>query len=241
MMRWEGVLFGLTASIVFAPAEAADIRVTPVRIVLSTDNPISSMHIENNGTDPVLMQLSVVSWSQNDGQDLFAPTNDILGNPPQFRLPAGADQIVRFGLQTTAGTDEKSYRVFVDQVPQQTAPANGVQTVLRISVPIFVPGKEAAAKLQWDFSNGSGHPVLRVTNSGNAHAQIERITLSDNMGQLRGQIDQPAYILPGQFHVWTVQSNLLGGEQVHLHADSDIGPIDRELVLKAADNAPDHP
>ena len=227
-MRRFLVCIGLVLTLASA-APAADVRVTPVRITLSSGAPIASMHIENNGSEDMLMQLQVLNWSQRDNADVLEPTTDVIANPPQFRLAAGGDQIVRFGLQVQAGSEEKSYRVLIDQVPrEQDAKANQVRTVLRISIPIFIPCEGALPRPQWSIGAATGQtPVLRLTNAGNAHLEVDSVALREAKGTLLGKLGRPAYVLPGQTHTWTLTgiAPLHSGQSVKIEAETDWQPI----------------
>lgn len=229
---WAGMLLLAHAAV------AADVRVTPVRVILSAAAPIASMHIENAGADELLMQLRLVKWSQHDGQDLFEPTSDVIANPPEFRLAPGADQIVRFGLEAASGAEEKSYRVFIDQVPRaEDAKANQVQTVLRISVPVFVPGEGAAPHLTWSLFTGSSRSILRATNSGTAHIEVDAFVLRDGAGKVVATVDRPAYLLAGQTHEWSLAPALHPGRSVKLEAQTDRQPVAENLTVASSQAA----
>ena len=51
--------------------------------------------VRNNGTEPVMMQMELMSWSQSEGKDVYTATREVLGNPPIFTVPAGGSQLVR--------------------------------------------------------------------------------------------------------------------------------------------------
>lgn len=220
-------------------ASAADVRVTPVRIVLTGAAPIASMHVENAGSEEILMQLRLVKWSQRDGQDGFEPTSDVIANPPGFQLKGGGDQIVRFGLETAVGKDEMTYRVFIDQVPRaEDAKANQVQTVLRISIPVFVPGTASEPRLVWSLI--PGHPAtLRATNGGNAHIEIDGAVVKNVQGDTLATIGRPAYILAGQTHDWPIGALVKTGERVTIQAQTDLQPVAVEVTVSP--DAAGHP
>ena len=52
-------------------ADAGSFRVSPVRVTLSTNQPISALTVKNDGTDPTTIQLQVLAWSQRNGEDFL--------------------------------------------------------------------------------------------------------------------------------------------------------------------------
>src|SRR5882757_10396682 len=98
-------------------AQAASLKVYPVRIVLTPKEPVQTMTIQNSSTEPARIQLRVYAWRQENGKDVFEETRDVLANPGLFEIAAKGEQIARFGLRTSPGTAEKSYRVFLEEVP----------------------------------------------------------------------------------------------------------------------------
>jgi len=77
------ILLVMGASVV----SAATIGVSPVRATLSANQKIEAITVRNNGTEPMSMQLEVMNWSQQDGNDVFTPTRELLVNPPIFTVP----------------------------------------------------------------------------------------------------------------------------------------------------------
>ncbi|MFD2428818.1 molecular chaperone [Sphingobium scionense] len=87
---------------------AATLKIYPVLVALDDKTPVETMTIENSGDAPARMQVRVVAWRQDNGQDLFEETRDILANPPLFEIAPGGQQIARFGLRTAPAPTEKA-------------------------------------------------------------------------------------------------------------------------------------
>lgn len=194
---------GLVAAIVIMglpiPAAYAGLKVFPVRITLVPDEPVQTMTIENSGDTSSRLQLRIYSWRQDKGEEILEDTRDVLANPAQFEIAPGEKQITRFGLRTDVGAQEKSYRVILEEIPGLRAPKPGeVQTLLRISIPIFVPPADAGSKLIWKAWPSSPRELsVAVRNDGNAHVQINRLTLSRNNRRGSAGQDMSVYLLPG--------------------------------------------
>ncbi|MFA5121217.1 molecular chaperone [Zavarzinia sp.] len=213
------------------PAAASSIQVSPIRVELSADQPVLAVYVTNNGSNSLLVQASVESWTQVGGEDRHAPTRDVLVNPPQFRLAPGEKQILRYGLvnrQLGSGGIEASYRAFLQEIPE-TPPVGGatLQTVLRISIPVFIaPAGGAKPAGAWS-SPAPG--VLRYQNTGNVHLQLGKMRVVSGAKTL-ATIDVGGYVLAGQSHDWQLSGLGALPAGAHVVAESDAGAVDQSVT-----------
>ena len=115
-----------------------------------------SITVRNDGEEPVVVQSSVLAWTQEDGKDIYASTTEALVTPPIMTIAAGAEQIVRVGLRRPPDPrSELAYRVFLQEVPPPPKPGfTGLQVALRVGLPVFVaPGAPAARRLEWSAAD----------------------------------------------------------------------------------------
>ncbi|MGU3626899.1 fimbrial biogenesis chaperone [Comamonas sp. C24C] len=208
-VRTAYLALGSVASFFAMPAAmAVGIQVAPVRVTLTSTHPVASMRIGNSGDTELSVQAEVMAWSQQDGNDVYQPTRDVLINPSIFRIAPGAQQIVRLGLERKPEASELSYRVFLRQLPREQvlpkvsdAPMQ-IQTLLSISVPIFVPPTVAVAtQASWQLvtaASGKGR-TLRFNNTGSGHIQLLQVVLrrEDSGAELFRQ-SMSTYVLAGQ-------------------------------------------
>ena len=124
---------------------AANLVVNPVRVTLSESQKTGAITVLNKSTEPVSIQLEVLSWSQEEGKDVLTPTREILATPPIFTIPAGASQLIRIGLRRVPEMQrEQTYRVILQELPAPPSPEfNGTRMMMRISLPVFVLPKLA--------------------------------------------------------------------------------------------------
>ena len=117
-------IFGLCVSLVVANVvNAATLGVSPVRVTLSDKQKMDTITVRNDGAEPVSMQLEVLNWSKEDGEDVFTPTRELIVNPPIFTIPAGSSQLLRVGLRSTPDAQrELTYRIFVQELPPPPSP-----------------------------------------------------------------------------------------------------------------------
>lgn len=218
-------------------AYAGSFSVSPVRATLSARQSAGSLTVRNDGEGPSVIQIEIVAWSQKDGREVFVPTSEILATPPIFTVPAGGSQVVRVGLRRAPDTKrELTYRMFLQEVPPPPRPGfQGLQVALRISVPVFVlPMAEARRALAWSsVPVDQGQFKLRVTNTGNAHAQIANFTLSRPQGEQLTTQQVAAYVLPGESREWPVKSTIQPGAVLHLTAKTDGDDVQTEVTVAA--------
>ena len=89
-----------------------------MRVTLSDKQKIGTITVRNDGTEPVPMQLEVLNWSQEEANDVFTPTRELIVNPPIFTIPAGGSQLIRVGLRGTPDAQrELTYRIFIQELP----------------------------------------------------------------------------------------------------------------------------
>ena len=217
---------------------AGSFQVSPVRAVLSRAHPVSALTIRNTGSDPAVIQLQSVAWTQRDGKDTYEPAPDILATPPIFTIPAGGSQVIRVGSRRPPEADgERAYRLLLQEVPAPSKPGfKGLRMALRISMPLFVvPEKVVSPELHWDaVAAASGKVRLHVVNQGSGHARLShiRLTMVDS-DQLLPMSASLVYVLAGNAHDWVVDVDTSAAHVLRLTAHSDEGTVQADLAIPA--------
>ena len=238
----EQVACGLFCFVVCAGiANAGKIGVSPVRVTLSDGQKIGSLSVRNDGTEPVTMQMEVLSWSQAEGKDILTPSRDLLANPPIFTIPAGSSQLVRVGLRRAPDAQrELTYRVILQELPPPPNPDfMGTRMLMRISLPVFVlPEVAAKPVLRWQATRTpQGALKISLSNNGNAHIQIKNFKLSLlESAQPWVTLETSDYVLAGQSRDWIVLANPENpapppGATLQLFAQTDAGDIEAEVII----------
>jgi fimbrial chaperone protein len=222
-------------------ASAGTIGVSPVRVTLSDSQKIGSLSVRNDGAEPVTMQMEVLSWSQREGNAVFAATRELLANPPIFTIPAGGSQLVRVGLRRAPDAQrELTYRVILQELPPPPNPdLTGARMTLRISLPVFVsPEIEAKPVLLWQAVRTSqGALKISLSNNGNGHIQIKNFKLSLlDSAQPWVTLQSSDYVLAGQSRDWIVRASPENpapppGVTLQLFAQTDAGDIEAEVII----------
>lgn len=211
-------------------AAAGQLKVSPIRLDLSADQPLGVLKVGNTGQEDSLIHVRVRAWNHRTGKDAFAESRDVLANPMIFKLGPQEEQLIRVGLRRPAAIDsEIAYRVFIQEVPE--APRQHkrrVATYLRISLPVFVaPLEPEGPILVWSVAPISPEEVvLRVENQGNLHTQISSFALLRQSGEALTAVDARTYVLAGQRREWVLPREALGDDEIlTLTADSDGGAV----------------
>ena len=216
---------GLAALLALSPAFAGTFTISPLRVDFADATGMAVLTVRNGDAKPVVVQTQGLAWSQEGGQDALTPSRDLLVSPAVFTLPAGGSQLVRVALRRNVDpARELTYRLLLQEVPQAASPDfNGLQIVLRLSVPVFVePLAPATPQIAWVAARGTdGKLSLSARNDGSAHARIHGFSVKTADGATT-VLDQPelAYVLPGSSRHWTFDDN----NNTRLNAQSTTGP-----------------
>ncbi len=220
---------------------AGSFEVNPIRIDLSAQARSAALSVRNSGNQAVVVQTSLVAWTQQDGQNVYVPTRDILGTPPIATIPPGGEQIVRLGMRRAPDAQkELTYRIFLQEVPPPPKPGfQGLQVALRLSLPIFVQPRQGAAKatLVWNLQLQDKDSLrLRLDNQGTGHIQISSIELFQP-GREKPVASQSSliYVLAGQSRTWELKTapsvSLKPTDRLRLKVTTDAGSVDTEIDL----------
>jgi len=223
-----------------APALASSFNISPIRVELAGGRRTEALTLRNVEEAPVVVQVSVVAWSQKDGVDQFDATHEMLVTPPVLQIPGNGEQIVRVALRGQPNrSQELAYRVVFEEVPQ-AAPAGftGLRVALRLSVPIFIAPTvaKAHADLSWELhALPDGQLEVAATNHGSAHSQVTdfEVTPSGTADSLRGMAGK--YVLPGSRVSWVLKAERREGAGTYtIHGHSDQGEFSAEVVASGS-------
>ncbi len=190
------------------PVLATGLQVSPTLVTLRAGQNADGLWLSNTGETALHAQVRVYRWTQESGVEKLQPTQDLAISPPMLELPPGGRQLVRvIRLGAPPQEAEAGYRVVVDELPLETAPAKkGLQFVLRYSIPVFLsPVGDAPTapvlRARLDVSNTDA--AVEIDNAGGIHAQIADLVFIDAAGQRH--VVAPGllgYALPGQRMRW---------------------------------------
>ncbi|MDF8332743.1 fimbrial biogenesis chaperone [Novosphingobium cyanobacteriorum] len=236
------VPFALLATMWGHPAQAGAIRVTPVRVEVPAGRQFCALTVGNDAERPVTVQVRGFAWTRDEnGSDTLDAGNAPVVNPAIVTIPKGESRLVRCSLprDTTGGAAEQQWRLIVDELPQpssEVAPGS-VQTLLRLSVPVFRTPDKATPQLGWSVvRTGDGTPALRITNSGARRVQVVKVVMHLRSGQ-DAPLNRGFYLLAKGAMVLPVRPDI-AHDLASVTADTDIGTMSLAPAVRA-EGAPD--
>lgn len=211
---------GLLFCVPLSAAQAAGLRLSPLRLDLSAQQTATQVELSNLSSAPVAVQVKAFRWRQQQGQDIYEPTKDIFFAPPIVTVPGQGKTVVRFRLRAAIPKDQEgTYRIYFQEVPAANESATGAGMTFRVrfGVPLFVsPSKPAKPGLAVNIAQEPERLRLTLENTGVTHLKIQGVDLfaaavnSEKPDQaplasathsLRGA----NYLLPGSRHEWELK------------------------------------
>ena len=165
-------------------AQAGEFTVKPVRLDVVPSAKSTSLSIVNDGAEKLSFQLQAMDWTQDkDGKDFYSDSHDLIFFPKLMTIEPGQEALVRIGFKSPATFTEKTYRLFIEELPGIVKKIEGnsaqINVLVRFGLPIF-----AAPMLPQDILVIDGiefkSRVLSFTaqNSGNRHQMFTSIRIA---------------------------------------------------------------
>jgi fimbrial chaperone protein len=158
-------------------AQAASLSVMPIMIDGSGGQAAHVVTLHNGGEKPLQAQVRILAWRQVNGEDILEETRRVVASPPIAEVGPGGNFTIR--IVRVAGdpiTEEESYRLLIDEIPDAALRRNGLVAIaIRFSVPAFFsPAQAAPARIVWSVVRSGSRPQLVGRNLGD-----KRLKLSD--------------------------------------------------------------
>jgi fimbrial chaperone protein len=143
-------------------------------------------------------------WRQDaEGRDEYNATKELVFFPKIFSMAANEERIVRIGYEGEWPLREKTYRLYLQELPVSQPGETALKMVLRLGIPVFIkPVKEtqeSAIEIERVALFGA-QLLVRVKNNGNSHAMVRTIKASglDGSGtEVFSRETAGWYVLPG--------------------------------------------
>jgi fimbrial chaperone protein len=193
----------LAALVLLATAEtvpASTFTVNPIQVFLSRRTTSGLLTLRNESSESLRFELTMFAWSQSpSGEMKLEPTQDIVLFPSLLTLKPSEERRVRVGHVGVPGAREKTYRIFVKELPPlDGASSGGVRVLTNMGIPVFVrPDKEVATASLEALRQHDGRLEFALSNTGTVHVVPQRIRVRGLAGtsQLFEQPLQGWYVL----------------------------------------------
>ena len=213
---------------------ASTFSVKPVQVILTASGSSALLTVSNDSTEPIRLQVRAFAWDQSStGEMLLSPTGDIIFFPTLLVIEPHQQRNVRVGTKVAPGASERSYRLFITELP----PADGATTgrgrselriLTELGIPVFVregaPSFEARVE---DIRLLASRAALTIRNMGGTHFMVQavRVVAVDAAGAvvLQRSIDG-WYVLPGgirrfTFEIQAGQCSKIHGLNIEIETD----------------------
>lgn len=157
---------------------ANSFQVAPIRINLAPKESSTLLTVRNESKERLRLQVSVSAWDENkSGEMVLIPTDEIIFYPTLLTINPGDQRNVRVGTKNAVVEKEKSYRIFIEELPSQLKlTTTGVRLLTRMSVPIFIrPAKAEPRPRIEQMALRAPEFSFELKNGGNAHFQPRQI------------------------------------------------------------------
>ena len=203
-MKYKALIILFAISIIF-PVHlfAGAFQVMPVKIHYNAKKKSEIINVTNSGNEPLTVQLEIFEWTHNEkGEDTFTPTTDIVFFPKMVTIEPSGTKIIRIGYNGRLIVEkEKTYRLFIRELPVSKPGESKLTFVLNISIPVFLaPVKEEYKSSIEKVELSNDKLNVHVKNNGNTTIQVGKtvITGFDEANVETFSIDVSGwYVLPG--------------------------------------------
>ena len=164
----------IQGAIVFClPASGASFDIKPVRLELTKENQLEKLVISNFSDTDLPIQVRAYEWHQNEkGEDIYSETGDIIVFPQITTIESGKEGYVRLGTKAFPGKTEKTYRVYIEEMPSASSEKQGanIRMYTKVGIPVFIRPLVPERKVEiQDISMQEGNLGIKVRNGGNTH------------------------------------------------------------------------
>jgi fimbrial chaperone protein len=189
---------------------AQTFQVTPVQVELTRRERAAVVTIHNVGSEPMRLQASAFEWRQDRrGEAILARTKDVVFFPSLLTVAPGAKRNIRVAAAEGApfGDVERTYRMFIEQLPGGGATAESTVRVLtRVGIPVYLEPPKRSPRPAIDGLELDGTKVSFVLrNDGNVRIRPDAV-------RIVGRDDADATVLELPLAAWYV---LAGDERVY--------------------------
>jgi fimbrial chaperone protein len=169
----------LAALVLLLPvtALAGSFKVVPIRLYLDARSKTTIVKVTNDGAEKVTVQLEAKVWGQGpDGRDVYTDTKDIVFFPKIADIEKGEERIIRVGYKGKPSGNERTYRLFIQELPVTKPGEVALKFALRFAVPVFVAATNEVRERSIESAElKDGRVHVKVKNGGNTHFIVSKV------------------------------------------------------------------
>ncbi|NOT98289.1 MAG: molecular chaperone [Sideroxydans sp.] len=224
-------------------AEAGSFRAAPIKIFFDAKTKTTVLKVTNDGGEKVTVQLEAFEWLQDEaGKEQYNPTKDIIFFPKIADIAAGEEKIIRVGYQgQKVGNIEKTYRLFLQELPVSSPGEVSVKMAIRMGLPVFVePEKKLKDRKIIKLELADGSLSVTVKNAGNSHFVVGKINvkgLDESQSEVFSKEKGGWYVLAGASKAFPVdlpKEDCLKASKVKVEAEAEKDVMTSTLAVDKA-------
>jgi fimbrial chaperone protein len=148
----------------------AILSIAPLRVEIEGSGAGATVRLTNASAHALPVQARLFAWTQADGEDVYAPSSELVVSPSITSIPSGQTQVVRILRKGPATPGEKRFRLAVDQLPDPALARPGqALTRIRFTLPVFVDRDKAQpAAFDWRIAKDR----IELVNNGGVTARV---------------------------------------------------------------------
>jgi fimbrial chaperone protein len=223
---------GMVAAFACAPEAIHAQAISPVIVELSSARKVVTITVTNSSEAAVNYQAETLSWSQPDGHDSYEASNDLMVVPPIAEIGPGASQIFRVAMRVPPGPREQAYRLILEDITAETAPAADSAMVnfrVRHSLPVFIaaPGTPRMEARVGPCAVAAGAGCARLDNIGARYLTVKSLTIE--AGAWKKQMPIGTRVLAGAWHEWVFDPPANAAGPLQIRIETSAGPFSGEI------------
>lgn len=161
------------------PVFPGQFSVSPITLEFEPGAKTGVVTVANDEDRPLQIQVKAFEWLQDaQGADQYTETDDILFFPKIMLINKKDERLLRVGLKNPPMAREKTYRLFMEEIPDPGSAGEGtrIRVAIRFGIPIFVkPQKDDPQGAIEALKLKDGRLQTMVRNTGNTHFVIQSI------------------------------------------------------------------
>ncbi|WP_284163772.1 fimbria/pilus periplasmic chaperone [Frigidibacter sp. SD6-1] len=172
----------------------------------------ASVAITNLRDRPVLYEVTPLSWTIENGKDVYGDTKEFIASPPSFRLLPGQKREIRVGYRGARSQNaEQAFRLRIAEIPSEITDFEGAIAAIAFAhlLPVYVAPRNAvpAPILDWSVRREGDVIIVRATNNGNMRKTVHSLGFQpdpDNGGLPRYRAEELVHVLAGSWREWRI-------------------------------------
>jgi len=245
MKAIQPTLLGIALLLAATPALASTFRVAPMQLDLAPGTTSTLLTITNDTAREIRFEVTAMKWEQDErGEMKLTPAGDAITFFPKLLSVAGkASVTIRVGTTApTFGPTEGTYRLFVEELPDNSVPAEKGTVAIRtkMGIPVFLKPTQAKASAEIaSVAFDRGKIVTRVHNTGTVHMIVDAVKMHGATSSGAAKFEHLLngwYVLAGgtrMFEQAILASECTGAQTIAVSVELQGGTLKKDLPVPA--------